>query len=206
VQESACIRAALGHRGGMAKDSIPPPPDAGSLYQAALYYLARYAATEAGLRRVLVQKIDRWARLQTDLDAAEPVITAARAAVDGVVARLVQAGAVSDTAFAENRSKTLVRAGQSNRSIQARLVAKGVPPEMARAASATDADTELAAALVLVRKRRIGPYRAVEDGDAVIRNKELGLLARAGFSRDIAQQALDTTREDAETRIHDLRQ
>jgi regulatory protein len=190
----------------MARDSIPPPPDAGSLYQSALYYLARYAATAAGLRRVLVQKIDHWARAQTDPDAAEPVITAARAAIDGVVERLVEAGAVSDAAFAENRAKNLVRSGQSNRSIQAKLVAKGVSPEMARAASVTDPETELAAALVLVRKRRIGSYRMAEDTDAAVRNKEMGLLARAGFSRDIAMQALDMPREDAEIRIHDLRQ
>jgi regulatory protein len=190
----------------MARDPILPPPDAGSLYQSALYYLARYAATEAGLRRVLMQKIDRWARVQTDPDAAEPVIAAARAAIDGVVERLVQAGAVSDAAFAENRAKNLVRSGQSNRAIQGRLVAKGVSPDMARAASVSDPETELAAALVLVRKRRIGPYRMVEDADTAVRNKEMGLLARAGFSRDIAQQALDTPREDAEIRIHDLRQ
>ena len=206
ITETTCIPSGLGHRGVMARDSNPPAPDAGSLYQAALYYLARYAATEAGLRRVLVQKIDLWARAQPDADAAEPVITAARAAVAGVVERLVTAGAVSDAAFAENRVKNLVRSGQSNRAIQARLVAKGVAPDMARAATVTDPETELAAALVLVRKRRIGSYRMAEDADAIVRNKELGLLARAGFSRDIAQQALEMPREDAEVRIHDLRQ
>jgi len=187
----------------MASDS---PPDAGGLYQSALHYLARYAATEAGLRRVLAQKIDRWSRTQTDRDIAEPIIQSARAAIDGIVERLAQAGAISDTAFAETRARGLIRSGQSTRSIQARLVAKGVTPELARAASATDADTELAAALVLVRKRRIGPYRLAEDADKAVRMKEMGLLARAGFSRDIAQQALDTPRDEAEQRIHDLRQ
>ena len=204
--ETACIRPARGHRCAMANDSTPPIPDAGSLYHAALHYLARYAATEAGLRRVLTQKIDRWARAQTDQDTAEPVIAAARGAIDGIVQRLVEAGAVSDTAFAESRAKNLLRAGQSNRAVQARLVAKGVAPDVARAVSVTDPDTELAAALVLVRKRRIGSYRIVEPADAGIRLKDMGLLARAGFSRDIAERALDTPREDAETRIHALRQ
>lgn len=182
------------------------PPDAAGLYQAALHYLARYAATEDGLRRVLVRKIDQWARAQTDPDVAEPVVRAARAAVDGVVERLVEAGAVSDAAFAETRAKSLIRGGQSTRAVQSRLVAKGVPVEVAREASATDVETELAAALVLVRKRRIGAYRTVEDADAAVRLKEFGLLARAGFSRDIAVQALGTSREEAERRIFDLRQ
>ncbi len=182
-----------------------PPPDPGSLYQSALRYLARYAATEAGLRRVLSRRIDRWARAQIDADAAEPVIAAARAAVDGVVKRLADAGAVSDQAFAANRARTLIRGGQSPRSVHARLVAKGVASELARAASTTDAETELGAALVLLRKRRIGPYRSAETPDAAVRMKEMGLLARAGFSRDIAEQALATPREEAENRIRELR-
>jgi regulatory protein len=189
----------------MSSDSAPPPPDAGRLYEAALNHLARYAATEAGLRRVLTRRIDRWARLQTDADAAEPVIAAARGAIDAVIVRLVKADAISDTAFAENRAKSLTRTGRSNRAIQATLIAKGIPPDLARSAAVSDMETELAAALVLVRKRRIGPYRAMEDVDAAVRMKEMGLLARAGFSRDIAERALDTSREDAESRIFELR-
>jgi regulatory protein len=180
-------------------------PDAGSLYQAALDYLARYAATEAGLRRVLERRIDRWARAQPDPKAVESVLQSARAAVDGVVKHLAESGALSDTAFAENRARSFVRSGQSTRSIQMRLVAKGVAPDVARSVSATDAETELAAALVLARKRRIGPYRSAEDADAGVRTREMGMLARAGFSRDVAKQALDTPREDAESRIFELR-
>jgi regulatory protein len=190
----------------MSREPAPTPPDAESLYRAALRYLARYAATEAGLRRVLTQRIDVWARAQTDRDAAEPVVEAARAAIDDIVKRLVEAGAVSDTAFAESRARTLVRSGQSTRSIQARLMAKGVASDVARSVSATGAETELAAALVLVRKRRIGPYRVTDDAGAAVRIKEMGLLARAGFSRDIAEQALNTSQEEAEVRIRELRQ
>jgi regulatory protein len=180
-------------------------PDAGSLYQAALDYLARYAATETGLRRILERRIDRWARAQLDPEAAEPALHAARAAIDGVVKLLAKDGALSDAAFAENRARNMARSGQSARSIQMRLVAKGVASNVARSASATDAETELAAALVLARKRRIGPYRSVENADAAARMKEMGVLARAGFSRDIAKQALETSREDAENRIFELR-
>ena len=190
----------------MSSNVASPPPTANSLHQAALSYLARYAATETVLRRTLMRQIDRWARTQADPEAAAPTITAARQSIDGIISRLVAAGAVSDTVFAENRAKTLVRGGQSNRAIQARLIAKGVAPDLARSTAASDADTELAAALVLVRKRRIGAYRSTDNVDATARMKELALLARAGFSRDIAKQALETSREEAETRIFDLRQ
>jgi regulatory protein len=189
----------------MSRNTASPPPDAGSLYEAALSHLARYAATEAGLRRVLVRRVDRWAREQADPDCAAPVVAAAREAIEGVIGRLVATGAVSDKAFADNRARSLVRGGQSNRAVQARLIAKGVAPDIARAASVNDTETELAAALVQARRRRIGPYRTKGGADAAVRMKELGLLARAGFSREIAEQALDMAREDAESRIFALR-
>jgi regulatory protein len=188
----------------MPSNPALPPPDENILQQAALTYLARYATTEAGLRLFLIRRVDRWARAQTDPDAASPVIARAREAIEGIIGRLTQTGVVSDTAFAESRTRVLVRGGQSNRQVQARLIAKGVAPEMARAASDSDPDTELAAALVLARKRRIGPFRTLE-ADAASRVKELGLLARAGFSRDISTKALETSREEAESRIFDLR-
>ena len=48
----------------------PPPPDAASLREAALKYLARYATTEAGLRQVLHRRIDLWARQAAGEDDA----------------------------------------------------------------------------------------------------------------------------------------
>ena len=189
----------------MSRDAVPSPPDSGGLYEAALNHLARYATTQAGLRRVLMRRIDRWARLQPDAEAAEPVIQAARLAADAVVTRLVDAGAVSDAAFAESRARGLARGGQSKRAIQMRLVSKGVPPDLARSVAESDPDTELSAALVLARKRRIGPYRLHTDADTAIHMKELALMARSGFSRDIAERALGTDRDEAERRIFELR-
>lgn len=188
----------------MSNDSASLPPDAASLHQAALYHLARYAATEAGLRRVLQRRIDRWAKAQPGLDRA--VLQAMKPIVDQVVVRLAEAGAVSDQGFAEMRAKSLLRGGKSNRSVQASLIGKGVAPGIAREAAPLDAETELAAALLMVRRRRLGAYRVAENADAAVRLKELGRLARAGFSREIAQQALGIPVEEAERRIRELRQ
>jgi regulatory protein len=183
-----------------------PAPDAASLQEAALNYLARYAATEAGLRRVLKRRIDRWAQAQPDPDVTAASVSAARHAMDGVIQKLAQLGAVSDAGFAEARARSLVRSGRSRRAVQATLVAKGVDLNLARDAAGEDPATELAAALVLARKRRIGPFRAAEPTDGQLgRNKELGILARAGFARDAAEQALDMDHAEAEQRIHDLR-
>jgi regulatory protein len=191
------------HRCGMADTSDSTPPDAGSLHQAALAYLARYAATEAGLRRVLDRRIDRWARSVVDRDSVAEHVAAAKQAARIVVARLAAAGAVSDAVFAESRARSLVSAGRSRRAVAARLAAKGVDAELAQAVLPQDADTELAAAFVLTRKRRIGPFRTAEDAD---RQREFGILARAGFPRPVAERALDADPEEAEEAIRRLRQ
>lgn len=190
----------------MPSSPSPQPPDAASLHHAALAYLARYAATEAGLRRVLLKRIDRWAQTQPDRDTAQPVIAAARSAIDAVVAKLVGAGAISDAGFAEMRARSLLHTGRSRRAIQAALAAKGVPTEVARDAVGMDAAAELAAALILTRRRRIGGFRTTEPDDlSAAQRKEMALLARAGFSLETAQQALAMDPADAERRIHALR-
>ncbi|HEY2615714.1 MAG TPA: RecX family transcriptional regulator [Acetobacteraceae bacterium] len=192
--------AAYSHR------TAGPLPDAAALHDAALAYLARYAATEAGLRRVLERRVDRWARQAAgDAETIACQVALARAMVRDVVARLVAAGAVNDVAYAEARARSLVRAGRSHRAAAAHLAAKGVDAATAQAALPGDDTSELAAALVLARKRRIGPFRLGSVPDEAGRRRELGVLARAGFPQDVARQALAMDPDQAETLVNRLR-
>jgi regulatory protein len=177
---------------------IRPAPDAASLHEAALNYLARYATTEAGLRQVLHRRIDAWARQAAGLDDVRDHADAAKASVAGVILRLVELGLLNDAAFAENRARGLALSGRSHRAIAARLIAKGIAPEHARAVLP---EGELIAALILARKRRIGPFRTV----AADYNRELGVLARAGFPRDVAVHALAMPTDAAEAAIREAR-
>ncbi len=185
-----------------------PPPDAAALHDAALTYLAHYAATEAGLRRVLERRVQRWARAAAGVADADVIAGQASIALDaipGVVSRLVAAGAVNDAAFAEARARSLIRAGRSRRAAAAHLAAKGVAPETAHAVLPADDETELAAALVLARRRRIGPFRPGDAPDLAGQRRELAVLARAGFPQDVARRALATAAEHAETLVNRLR-
>lgn len=193
--------------------STPPfkaaKPDAANLHEAALRYLARYAATAAGLLRVLVRRVDRWAHAAA-ADAED--VAAAKRAAQAVVARLVAAGAVDDAAFAAGRARSLARSGRSRRAIAAHLVAKGVPGALT-AALPDDPDAELAAALAYARRRRMGPFRAAsvteDDGAAPARDlrlKALARLARAGFAQSVAGQVLDMDADAAEAMLIALRQ
>ncbi len=200
-------------RSGRAPRTAPrptgPAPTRARLHDAALAHLARFAATEAGLVRVLDRRIDRWARAaaaegEHDADAIAAGQQTSRQAAREVVRALVQSGVVDDTAFAGARARSLTRAGRSRIAVSAHLAAKGVPQAVAQAAL-PDPESELAAALAYARRRRLGPFRA-SDADEDTRRKELGALARAGFPQPVAQQALRMAPEDAKALVIRLKQ
>ncbi len=180
-----------------------PAPTRAGLHEAALRHLSRFATTEAGLVRVLDRRVQRWARL-AEAEGQGPDTAPLRAFVREVARALVQSGVIDDAAFAAARAARLSRAGRSRRATAAHLAAKGIGGEVAGAAL-PPAEAELPASLVYARKRRIGPFRPAPDPDderpdtrlPETRLRDLGALARAGFPREVAEQALAMNRDDA---------
>ncbi|WP_159995786.1 regulatory protein RecX [Roseomonas sp. 18066] len=179
-------------------------PDATRLREAALKHLARFAATELGLARVLARRVDRWARRAEaegqDSETIAAVILRARADIAEVAAKLTAAGAVDDAAFAASRARRLNQSGRSQRAIRAHLAARGVTPDTADSVLEAAPPDELAAALGQLKRRRAGPF-ATEPPDLAARMKTMGALARAGFGQDIASRAMAMEREEAEDRL-----
>ncbi|MFN6250471.1 MAG: RecX family transcriptional regulator [Acetobacteraceae bacterium] len=178
-----------------------PPPNAARLREAALAHLARFAATEAGLRRVLERRVARWARAAEAEGQQREAIAASAAAltaeIAGIAQSLVAAGAVNDAAFAESRARRLARSGHSRRAIAARLAAKGIESDTAAAALPEGEEAELLAAIAFCRRRRIGPFARVAP-DAPARMKALAALARGGFAQGLARRALAMEPDQAE--------
>ena len=186
-------------------------------------HLARFAASEAGLMRVLDRRIQRWSRQAmaagTDPDEIRQQQQQARHDAGLVVADMVRLKLLDDTVFAEGRARALSRGGRSRRAIAAHLANRGIDAERIVQAVRTAqnetlddaAQAELAAAMVQARKRRLGPFAVASDEDAgpergqAARQRALAALARAGFSHDVAISALDADIETAEALINRLR-
>jgi len=184
-----------------------PPPSEAALHEAALAHLARYAATRAGLVAVLDRRIARWLRAagaEGHQDAGDPAAVA-RGHARAVADRLVTQGLVNDAAFAESRARNLTRAGRSRRAVAAHLAARGIAAETAQAAIPDDPQAELAAAVTLTRRRRIGAFRAAEAVSPEVVRRELAVLARAGFAQSVAVQALRMDRAAADDLLHRVR-
>ena len=178
----------------------PPGITDSVLEKSALFYLERYAASSGQLRRVLLRRVKRAEMLGADSDAA----AAARAHIETLIARFLASGLLDDRRFAEAQAQSLQRRGNSRRRIRQRLAAKGVDRDFVDGALETmepEGETsELAAACVLARRRRLGPYRTAGKR-AEFRQKDLATLARAGFSLDTARRVLAARDPEALERL-----
>lgn len=175
----------------MAK--VPSKITPSYLENAALHYLERFASSSANLRRVLLRKVDRsvahWGGERADHVGQ----------VDAAIEKLSRLGYLDDAAYAEAKVRALHRAGKGSRTIRATLAAKGVGGELTAAALdqlAEDVpEPDLAAAIRLAKKRRLGPFR--RDGRDDMRNKDLAALARAGFGFDICRRVIEADSAEA---------
>ncbi|MEZ5832455.1 MAG: RecX family transcriptional regulator [Dongiaceae bacterium] len=160
---------------------------------AALDYLDRFAATRVRLRQVMLRKIRNSARAHGD----DP--TTLVSALEETIQWLEARGFLSDRAYAEARARTLSARGTSRAHIIANLAAKGVAADTARAAidrlSTEYEEPELEAARRYARRRRLGPYRTIDQTRAECRDKDLAAMARAGFAGRVARQVIDSERE-----------
>ncbi len=158
------------------------------LRNSALYYLGRYSASSAHLRRRLLVKVARSAAAH-ETDAA-----AGAADVEALIGELESQGLLDDGLYARTKARSLHRRGNSARSIRAALGEKGVAAVLIAAAleslSEETAQPELTAALAYARKRRLGPYRTAE-ARAEKREKDLAALGRRGFAYDLARRVID---------------
>ena len=129
--------------------------------------------------------------------------------MERVVAQLVAAGLLDDRAYAAAMTRAWHRRGASAKAIRAKLMAKGVTPDLAEASVSAlrrdSSDPDLAAAVAYVRRRRLGPYRPPERR-AALRERDLAALARAGFCYDLAQRVIEAAEpEDLDTLLIECR-
>lgn len=138
----------------------------------ALYYLERYEASTQKLREVLRRRLAK-AKLE------QPIPSEAPKWIEEVIDEMIHLGYINDKRFTENTVRRLSEAGKSCSFIRTKLKLAGIEEEnITEALSDTD---ELASARLLVQKKHLG-----HDF-----KRDLARLARAGFSYEVAREALE---------------
>ncbi|MEY4239330.1 MAG: hypothetical protein RL339_1931 [Pseudomonadota bacterium] len=157
---------------------VPRPLDAQRLNELALSYLARFSTSAAKLEAYLRRKLRErgW-----EGEGAAPV--------DSIVERCIGAGYVDDAAYARTKAGSLRRRGYGDRRVDQSLGAAGISTELREEVRGTPADARQAA-VILARKRRLGPF-GPERADRQAREKQIAVLLRAGHRLDIARQVVE---------------
>lgn len=182
----------------MAQDKAQKPPrkrlpkkiSEDYLRNAGLYYLQRFAASKAHFKTVMMRKVERSCRHHPEQDIEE-----CRAQVDKLADTFESAGLLNDALYTQGMVNSLRRRGLSRKAILAKMVYKGIAPDRTGQAlqehdnDAPDRDAELGAALMLAKRKKIGPFAVPgKPGDP---QKDLARLARAGFSYETARRIMD---------------
>lgn len=156
----------------------------------ALYYLKRFETSEYNLRSVLKRRIDDYAYWNKEFDKKE-----AYQWLDDLVKDFVRLGYVDDERFAEIRIRGYLSAGKSPRYILNKLKEKGIDEDLADKLLNEQEYDAFESALKLAKKKKIGPYSIDENLRRERRNKDMGVLIRAGFDYDVVLKVLDWNEE-----------
>jgi regulatory protein len=173
------------------------PRDATYLYNYALWYLGRFAASSGHLAKMLARK---WQRVQLPPD---------QDMINQVINRLIAEKWLQDDIYAQSLTRSLRAKGLGARRIVQTAQSKGVDANLAQQAltntdaekTASDDNTnaELTAAKRWAQKKRLGPWRTEErtakpdttpEMAQKQKLKDMASLARAGFGHEIIRQVL----------------
>ncbi|MCI5060484.1 MAG: recombination regulator RecX [Alphaproteobacteria bacterium] len=176
----------------------PPKKISGKyLHNSGLAYLQRFPASTHHFKQVMMRKIKRSCAHHTDQKMEECVKL-----LDDTVKNFKRLGFLDDEAYLRGMVNSLRRRGQSSRAIQAKLTQKGFTQEqILKALQAYDDENEsgeIVFALLLARKKKIGPF---DETEKYTPDKALAILARAGYSYDIAKKVLEFSKEESEEQI-----
>lgn len=159
------------------------------LYNIALYYLSRYDASSDKVRQMLLRRLTKLKNLKEDIpEQSEQWI-------EDVIVRLQELGYVNDERYIENQVRILSAAGKSKQFILSKLSQAGLKKEHIRACLEKNDINDLSNARRYVYKKKMG-YLRPQKNRADFHQKDLATLARAGFSYEIAKQALSNPSED----------
>lgn len=151
------------------------------LYNIALYYLERFDASEEKVKQMFQRRVYKEKMAGNEISAT---ITQD---IQKVIDRLKEQGYLNNDRYLENQIRLLGQAGKSMRFMIQKLKQAGFnEEEIFQQIQYAEID-DLQQAKQLVKKRKLGIYRTNTEA---FYQKDLAVLARAGFSLDIAKRAL----------------
>ena len=155
-------------------------------------YLEKYSPSQQQLKTYLFKKIIKKGQKKTDKKELFNLINI-------VTNNLIDQNFISDKYYSDSKSKSFFRKGYSLNKIRYSLIKKGIDEKYIKASISKikeqETDPDFFSAIKICNKRRIGPRRE-ENNRSLFYKKDIGILARAGFSYEISKKILDLSKDE----------
>ena len=151
-----------------------------------LFYLSQREASSEKVRTMLKR------RLQRMKQRGEEIPPQANEWIENVIKKVKDFSYLNDDRYAENQIRCMIQQGKSERYMIMKLATAGINSDTVYHILQDFESDELSRAIRYAQKKKLGLYNPKSDSDI---KKDLTKMARAGFSYDIAHQALTTPEE-----------
>ena len=119
--------------------------------------------------------------------------------IDNIVMSLEKSHFLNDKLYSDSKARVLFRRGYSLKKITHSLRSKGIEQENIKLSlekiKNEKENPDFVSAMKICKKRRIGPMRP-EGNRELFFKKDMGILARSGFSYDISKKILSMEQKE----------
>ena len=163
-----------------------------NLRDLAYSYIEKYSPSKQQTKTYLLKKyLKKFQGSKTKKEITE--------IIDNIVSNLEKGHFLNDTLYSDSKARMLFRRGYSLNKISYSLRSKGIEQKNIKLSldkiKNEKQDPDFISAMKICKKRRIGPMRP-DSNRELFYKKDMGILARSGFSYDISKKILSMTQKE----------
>ena len=121
------------------------------------------------------------------------------AIIDEIILNLEKNKILNDEMYSDSKARMFLKRGYSLNKINQSLRSKGIEDKYVKQSidkiKENEIEPDFVSALKLCKRRRIGPLRP-ESNRELFYKKDMGILARGGFSFDLSKRVLDLEKSE----------
>ena len=163
-----------------------------NLKDLAYSYLEKYSPSKQQLKVYLLKKYLTKIKVSKSKKEVTSII-------DEIVLNLEKNKFLNDEMDSDSKARMFLRRGYSLNKINQSLRSKGIDDKYVKQSidkiKENEIEPDFVSALKLCKRRRIGPTRP-ESNRELFYKKDMGILARGGFSFDLSKRVLDLDAEE----------
>ena len=163
-----------------------------NLRDLAYSYIEKYSPSKQQVKTYLLKKyLKKFQGSKSKRDIS--------AIIDKIVLNLEKNRLIDDRLYSDSKARVFLRRGYSINKIGMALRTKGIGTENIKLSieklKEDKPDPDFNSAMKICKKKRIGPLRP-EANREIYYKKDMGILARSGFSYDISKKILSMTQKE----------